>query len=291
MTDTMNFSRRNFLRLSGIGLMASQVPGSLARDSQPGPKTPGKQIPFALGIASYTFREFDLGETLEMTRRLGIGNIALKSMHMPLESTPEEIAQIAGRIRNAGIDLYGAGVIYMTSGEEVDRAFEYAKQAGLKVIIGVPDHDLLDLCNKKVQQYDIRLAIHNHGPGDEKYPSPESAFTRISHLDPRMGLCMDIGHMVRIGLDPVVETSRFFDRVHDVHIKDVDKAESSGTTVEIGRGIIDIEAFLKLLLKKNYRGVASFEYEKDGHDPLPGLAESVGYVRGMLNCMIRKQKK
>ncbi|HER09874.1 MAG TPA: sugar phosphate isomerase/epimerase [Bacteroides sp.] len=287
----MNFSRRNFLRLSGIGLMASQVPGSLARDSQPGPKTPGKQIPFALGIASYTFREFDLGETLEMTRRLGIGNIALKSMHMPLESTPEEIAQIAGRIRNAGIDLYGAGVIYMTSGEEVDRAFEYAKQAGLKVIIGVPDHDLLDLCNKKVQQYDIRLAIHNHGPGDEKYPSPESAFTRISHLDPRMGLCMDIGHMVRIGLDPVVETSRFFDRVHDVHIKDVDKAESSGTTVEIGRGIIDIEAFLKLLLKKNYRGVASFEYEKDGHDPLPGLAESVGYVRGMLNCMIRKQKK
>lgn len=282
----MNFSRRNFLRLSGIGLMASQVPGSLARDAQTGHEAPGYQNPLTLGIASYTFREFDLEETLKMTRRLGIGQIALKSMHMPLESTPEEIAQIAGRIRNAGVELYGAGVIYMTSGEEVDRAFEYAKQAGLKVIIGVPDHDLLDLCNKKVQEYDIKLAIHNHGPGDEKYPSPESAYTRVSNLDPRMGLCMDIGHMVRIGLDPVVETSRFFDRVHDVHIKDVDKAESSGTTVEIGRGIIDIQAFLKLLLKKKYMGVTSFEYEKDGHDPLPGLAESVGYVRGVLNCII-----
>ncbi|HDS06670.1 MAG TPA: sugar phosphate isomerase/epimerase [Bacteroides sp.] len=281
----MHFSRRNFLRLSGIGLMASQVPGAIAGGSHPEPKETGNKIPFELGIASYTFREFSLEETIRMTRRLGIGHIALKSMHMPLESSPDEIAKAADLVRNAGISLYGAGVIYMSSEEEVNRAFEYAKQAGLKMIIGVPEHGLLELCDRKVRDYDIRLAIHNHGPGDQRYPSPESAYTRISDLDPRMGLCMDIGHMVRIGLDPVVETSRFFDRVHDVHIKDVDQADSSGTTVEMGRGIIDIPSFLKLLIKKKYTGVASFEFEKDGNDPLPGLAESVGYVRGVLNCV------
>jgi len=281
----MNFSRRNFLRLSGIGLVASQVPACLGRESNQTHEASSSDIPFELGIASYTLREFSLEDTLAMTRRLGIKNIALKSMHMPLESTPGEIDRIAATIRNAGINLYGAGVIYMSTREEVDRAFDYAKQAGLKVIIGVPEHELLDLCNEKVKEYDIKLAIHNHGPGDERYPSPESAYSRVEDLDPRMGLCVDIGHAVRIGLDPTEETSRFFDRVHDIHIKDVDKADESGKTVEIGRGIIDIPAFLKLLLEKEYRGMASFEYEKDAEDPLPGLAESVGYVRGVLKCI------
>lgn len=280
----MIFSRRNFLRLSGLGLLASQAPGALARELSPVQESLYQTIPFELGIASYTFREFNLTDTVAMTGRLGIRNIALKSMHMPLDSSAAEIDQIAAAIRNEGINLYGAGVIYMSSKEEVNNAFDYAKQAGLKVIIGVPDHDLLDLCNRKVQEYDIKLAIHNHGPGDEKYPSPESAYTRVKDLDPRMGLCMDIGHTVRIGLDPVRETSRFYDRLHDVHIKDVDKADKSGTTVEIGRGIIDIPAFLQLLLEKKYTGVVSFEYEKDAKDPLPGLAESVGFVRGVLQC-------
>ncbi|MFO7934120.1 MAG: sugar phosphate isomerase/epimerase [Bacteroidales bacterium] len=280
----MIFSRRNFLRLSGLGLLASQAPGSLARDLGSVHKSSDHNMPFELGIASYTFREFSLEDTIAMTGRLGIRNIALKSMHMPLDSSTAEIDRVAAAIRNEGINLYGAGVIYMSSEEEVNNAFDYAKQAGLKVIIGVPDHDLLDLCSRKVQEYDIKLAIHNHGPGDEKYPSPESAYTRVKDLDPRMGLCMDIGHAVRIGLDPVRETSRFFDRLHDVHIKDVDKAEASGTTVEIGRGIIDIPAFVKLLVEKKYTGVVSFEYEKDAGDPLPGLAESVGFVRGVLQC-------
>jgi inosose dehydratase len=284
-TYTMNFSRRNFLRLSGIGIMASQVPGSIAGELNPSAQTPAENTPFELGIASYSFREFDLEDTIAMTRRLGIKHIALKSMHMPLESTPDEIDRIASRVRNAGIDLYGAGVIYMTNGKEVDRAFDYAKRAGLRVIIGVPEHDLLERCNRKVQEYDIRLAIHNHGPGDERYPTPESAYARIKDMDAGMGLCMDIGHVVRSGLDPVTEASRFFGRVYDIHMKDVDKAEADGDTVEIGRGIIDIPAFLKLLTTKKYEGVVSFEFEKDGMDPLPGLAESVGYVRGVLDSI------
>jgi len=276
----MQFSRRNFLRVSGAGLIATQAPGLLAADlnsNHPGPETP-----FQLGIASYTFREFSLEETIQMTQRLGMKKLCLKSMHLPLDLSSEDLQSQSEKVRNAGIDLYGAGVVYMNSKEEVDRAFQYAKTAGMKVIVGVPEHGLLELCNSKVKETGINLAIHNHGPGDEKYPSPESAYRLVEQMDPRLGLCIDIGHTARIGLDPIKETSRFMDRVLDIHIKDVDKEAAEGKTLEIGHGIIDIPGFLSMLIKENYNKAVSFEYEKDGKDPLPGLAESVGYVRGVL---------
>ena len=279
----MHVSRRNFIRVAGAGALAAQTPSILA--SKPSSPFKGSGIPFQLGIASYTFREFSLEETIEMTTRLDMKKLCLKSMHMPLDSTPEEIKSMAAKVREAGIDLYGGGVIYMTNEEEVENAFAYAGYAGMKVIVGVPEHELLEMCNRKVKETGIVLAIHNHGPGDKKYPTPESAYKLIKDMDPGMGLCVDIGHTARIGEDPIADTARFMDRVHDIHIKDEDKAEASGQTCEIGHGVIDIPGFLKMLLEKNYNKVVSFEYEKDGKDPLDGLAESVGYVRGVLKVL------
>jgi inosose dehydratase len=165
--DPLN--RRTFLRLSGATLMASQAPGLFAAN-KPGKPGITSKVPFQLGIASYTFREFSLEETVAMTSRLGIGQLALKSMHMPLDASADEIRSRASTVRDAGIDLYGAGVIYMTSRDEVENAFKYALTAGMDTIIGVPEHNLLDLCNQKVKETGINLAIHNHGPGDERYP-------------------------------------------------------------------------------------------------------------------------
>ncbi|MCP4310979.1 MAG: sugar phosphate isomerase/epimerase [Bacteroidetes bacterium] len=281
----MKPSRRDFLKLSGAGLLATQAPSVLAGNIAGYKNLRSTGIPFELGIASYTFREFSLEETLSMTGRLGISRLCLKSMHLPLELTPDEIKTEAAKVKAAGIDLYGGGVIYMKSIEDVDRAFVYAGLAGMKIIVGVPEHDLLEYCNKKVKKTGIKLAIHNHGPGDEKYPTPESAYKLIKNMDPGMGLCVDIGHTVRIGEDPIRDTARFMDRVHDIHIKDEDKAEPSGQTCEIGHGVIDIPGFLEMLLKEKYSKAVSFEYEKDGKDPLAGLAESVGYVRGVLRVI------
>ncbi|MCB0847902.1 MAG: sugar phosphate isomerase/epimerase, partial [Bacteroidetes bacterium] len=104
----------------------------------------------------------------------------------------------------------------------------------------------------------------------------------VKNLDPRIGLCIDIGHTIRIGLDPATEIKRFADRLYDMHFKDVDKAQPEGATVEIGRGVIDIPGIVKTLKKIKYSGVVALEYEKDADDAIPGLAESVGYVRGIL---------
>jgi len=233
-------------------------------------------------MASYTFRAFDLDRTLDMTGRLGLRRIAFKDFHLPLETKPDEIRKIAAKVREAGFVLYGGGVIYMRTEDEARRAFAYAKAAGMSVIIGVPNHDLLPLVDKLVAENDLRLAIHNHGPGDKLFPTPESVFDRIRNLDRRVGLCLDVGHTERAGADPAADVERFAGRLLDVHVKDVTARTAEGVTVEIGRGVVDIPRFIRSLVKVGYAGTVSLEYEKDEKDPLPGAAESIGYLRGVL---------
>ena len=276
-------TRRDFFRLAGMGVAAASLsPLAQASWASPNRKAGASEKYLHLGMASYTFREFSLDDTLAMTGRLGLKRIALKSFHLPLESSEEEIKAAARKVRESGLELYGCGVVYMQNEDEVNRAFFYARAAGMKIIIGVPNHELLGLVERKVKEFDIRLAIHNHGPTDKQYPTPESAYLRIKDLDPRIGLCIDIGHTERCGVDASESAERFADRLHDVHIKDVSAAAEEGSTVEIGRGVIDIPRFIRTLLKIKYTGTASFEFEKDAQDPLPGVAESVGYVRGVL---------
>jgi inosose dehydratase len=276
----MKTTRREFLTLSGAGLLATSLPGVSAMASPP--SSNASKFSFDLGIASYTFRKFSLEDTLRMTQRIGISKICFKSFHLPLDASDELIASTVAKCEEAGINLYGGGVIYMKTREEVDNAFEYARKAKMKIIIGVPEHELLSYTEGKVKEYGIKLAIHNHGPGDDVYPSAESAYVLIKDMDPRMGLCIDIGHTKRINRDPEQDLVDFFDRVFDIHIKDVTAANEEGTTCEVGRGVIDIPSFLKAAIKKKYSGTLAFEYEKDEDDPFPGLCESVGYVRGVL---------
>ena len=276
-------TRREFIKLTAAGTAAASVVGTFSACQQKEPQTNKDGFErLHLGMASYTFRTFNVDDTIAMTKRLGLTRICFKSFHLPLESEEREIKEIAAKVKEAGLDLYGCGVVYMANEDEVHRAFDYAKAAGMRTIVGVPEHDVLELVEKKVQEYDIKLAIHNHGPGDERYPSPQSAYDKIKDMDPRMGLCIDIGHTMRLGLDPTEAAEMYADRLHDVHIKDVSAALKEGTTIEIGRGVIDIPKFLRMLLKIKYKGIVGFEFEKDADDPLPGVAESLGYVKGVL---------
>lgn len=277
-------NRRNFLKAAGLGMAAVAIPG-LASASVSQSEGKKSTFDFKLGVASYSLRSFSQLEALDMTLRCGINRISFKSMHLPLDSDKETILKAVALCKEKGITLYGGGVIYMKTKEEVDQAFEYAKAAGMEMIIGVPNHELLEYVEGKVTKYNIKLAIHNHGPGDLLYPSAESAYVKIKNMDKRMGLCIDIGHTKRIGRDPEQDVKDFFDRVFDVHIKDVTKAETDGQTCIIGRGVINFPSFLKAVIKLGYKGTLSLEYEAEGKDPLPGMMESFGYVRGVLATM------
>lgn len=235
-----------------------------------------------MGMAGYTFVNFPIEESITMMQRVGISYVTLKDFHMPLNSSPEKITEIIGQFRTAGITVYGVGVIYMKTEAEVDRAFEYAKHAGVEMIVGVPNYDLLVYSEKKVKEYNIKLAIHNHGPEDKLYPGPKDVYDRIKDMDARVGLCLDIGHATRAGADPAKAVLAYSRRLFDMHIKDVTAAEKNAKVIEIGRGIINFQALIKALQKVNYTGKCSIEYEKDMKDPLAGIAESNGYFKGVM---------
>jgi len=277
-------NRRNFIKATGLGIAVASVPG-LATASTSNSKASKSEFGFKLGVASYSFREFTQEQALDMTLRCGVNQITFKSMHLPLGSDKETIKKTVALCKQKGVNLYGGGVIYMKSKTDVDQAFEYAKTAEMKMIVGVPNHDLLDYVEGKVKEHDIMLAIHNHGPGDLVYPSAESAYVLIKNRDKRMGLCIDIGHTKRINRDPEQDLKDFFDRVIDVHIKDVTAASAEGKTCIIGRGVINFPSFMKSVVKRGYKGTLSLEYEAEGKDPLPGMMESFGFVKGVLAMM------
>lgn len=203
---------------------------------------------------------------------------------MPMNSTQEQINTVLAKFKSAGLNVYTVGVIYMKTKESVDQAFEYAKMAGVKMIVGAPNYELLPYVEEKIKTYDFKLAIHNHGPDNPLFPNATDIWNHIKELDSRIGICIDIGHTTRDGQDPSEDIKKYKSRIYDVHIKDVDKAAKEGKTVEMGRGIIDIPKVIATLRKIKYSGSCSLEFEKDMNDPLAGIAESIGYFKGVMAC-------
>ena len=150
-----------------------------------------------------------------------------------------------------------------------------------------PTLDALPLVERFVKETGIRLAVHNHGPEDKIYPSPYSVLKAIEPYDKRIGLCLDVGHTMRAGVDPAKVIREAAPRLYDVHLKDsfAIAGAREDIPVEVGRGRIDIKSILAALLEVKYSGVAAFEYERIGVNPVTGVAESVGYVRGMLAAL------
>ena len=249
---------------------------------------PGEQPPpetgesFKIGMAGYTFVRFDLDKTLETMQKADVHYLCIKDFHLPLNSDAQQIAAFHAKLKEKGVIGYAVGPIYMKTEKEVDNAFEYAKRVGVKLIVGVPTYELLPYVDKNVKEYDFHYAIHLHGPDIELFPDADDVWESVKNLDPRIGMCLDIGHDTRNGKDPVADLKKYHSRVFDIHIKDVTGDTKAGYSVEIGRGIIDIPAFVKMLREVNYTGVCSLEHEKNMDNPFMGIAESIGYFRGVI---------
>ena len=277
-------SRRSFIQKTALSVAGSVTIPFISTAA-------AKKIPFKnesrlpIGVAGYTFAKFDVEKSIAMMKRLDLHYLSLKDMHLPLNSSDEKIKSVLAQFNEANIKIYTVGVIYMKTKQAVDEAFDYAKKVGVDMIVGVPSYDLIDYTEQKVKATNIKIAIHNHGPEDALYPGPQNVYDRIKNRDARMGLCMDIGHATRAGANLEKAIKDYKDRLFDLHIKDVTGATRDAKAIEIGRGVIDFEALDKALYKINYKGVCSIEFEKDMTDPLPGLAESTGFFRGVLSTI------
>ena len=240
---------------------------------------------FSWGIASYAFRESPLEEVLTVAQKLQVRQLAIKSLHLPLEASTVEINQIRQAVQDAGAEIYAGAVIYMKTAEEVNAAYAYAEKAGMEVIVGVPNPELIPLCEKLSIKYDIRLAIHNHGSYKILYPDAGSAYELIKDRDQRLGLCIDIGHTARLNLDPADEIRKYADRVYDIQIWDSSSASAEGQSILPGFGVIDMASVMQALLDIGYSGVVSVEFWTDPERPELGTAYTLGYLNAILHTL------
>ena len=239
---------------------------------------------FKIGVAGFTYRNFSLEETLQYLQSMGVKYLSVKDWWLPQNATVEQMEQFKAKCAEYGVEGYILGPIYMKSEAEVDRAFAYAQRYGSKMFIGVPNYELLPYTIAKVKETGIRVAIHTHGPDGLPFPDIEKIVELVKDPTLGVGCCMDMGHSVRMGQNIARDLKKYKDWVYDVHIKDETAASQEGTTWEMGRGVIDFKPIVKALRKIKYKGVLSIEFEKNDKNPHTGVAESVGYLRGVCDA-------
>lgn len=242
-----------------------------------------------LGMTSYSTRTLSLDETIAVVKLLRLKNAALFRAHCNWETaTPDECRAVRDKLNAAGIALTGTGVVNLPNDEaKCRKAFENLKAAGVPTMVCKPEPVALPLVSRLAKEYDQKLAIHNHGPEDKTYPSASDVWKAIQPLDARIGLCFDVGHARRAGDDPVDVIRKYASRLYDVHLKDTisNRGDLDFGAVEAGSGRLDLRGILRALLDIKYSGVATYEFDKVIANPVPGLAESFGYVRGLLAAM------
>ena len=273
---------------AGAGILALGVAPTLQASevfASEAPLESKKPELFKLGIAGWTYFKVKLDPALDSMEKAGAHYLCIKSFHLPYDATPDQIAEFHTKLKTKGITGLAVGPVTMKSEAETDKMFEYAKRVGVKIMSAVPSFEMLPYVSKKAREYDIKVAIHNHGYGDKLYPTLQSIYEKVKDLDIRVGMCHDIGYTKQLGFDPVAETIKYATRIHDVHLKDIDSEGKDMKDTPVGRGIIDIPAFIKALRKTKYSGVVHLEYEKDPDDNLAGISESLGYFRGVIAGM------
>jgi sugar phosphate isomerase/epimerase len=240
-----------------------------------------------LGVASYSFRKFSRADAIAMTKRLGTPYLNAKDFHLALTSTPEQIDAARQEFTNAGLILVGIGNVSFNKDDEADirPKFEYAKRLGVPLIVCAPTLTTLPKLEPYVKEFDIKIAIHNHGPEDKIFPTPQSALKQVRDMDPRCGLCIDIGHTVRTGVDVVEAIAEAGPRLLDMHVKDLTDLRAKGSQVAVGAGKMPFPQIFRQLIKMKYNGSVNLEYEVEETDPLPAMLVSFAYMRGVLAAL------
>lgn len=293
-------NRRMFLGTGSLALLAAGCQ-SFNAPCAGGCK---KKVPFKLGMAGFTFFRCSLDETLKYMKSLDVNYLCIKDFHLPFKANAEEIKAFHKKCADHGVTGYGVGPIYFTK-DDARKYFDYAKAVGVKTLVCVP-YEMRDINGKKqrcasracceeldklCKEYDIRAAIHNHGPDiPHCFPTGDSAFEMVKDLDPRVGLCLDIGHNFRAGLDPAASIRKLHTRIFDFHIKNVKYDPKKNHARPMPRGDMNMWEVVQTLCEVGYDGCCSLEYEYfPPKDVKPGvkieeIAESIGYFKGLMKA-------
>lgn len=281
-------SRRRLLQVAGVGMAAGLVPAlpvSLKAQEPVGTDGNAEFHGLRVGVATYSLRKFTYDEVLQDMQRLKVHYMSLKDSHLPLSSTPAQIKEARQKATDIGVTITSCGVIYMKDDDKVmTTALDYAQHLGCGTIVVGVNAEMLPRLNRLIKNYDLKVAIHNHGPHDKLFPSPLEVYSAVQPYDRKLGLCMDIGHTFRMGENVAQDIHKTKDRLYSMHFKDV-RSNIYNYGVPVGTGLIPEIPIMKALLDIHYKGEVMLEYETDADHPIPGMMESFGYMRGVLQTL------
>jgi len=281
------YSRRDFVQ-SGALIAAACAASSTPRLFAQASPAAGQPSPIQLGLASYTLRNFTPAQLIGYMKQLNLAALNAKDVKDHLPADPQEEAKALKDYAAAGIKLHAAGTISLAIDEDADMRgkFEYCKRAGISVMVaGNPTPQTLPRIERFVREYDIRIAIHNHGPEDKLWPSPLDVLKSVKNFDPRIGCCIDLGHAARAGTNVVQAIREVGPRLFNIHMKDLESFQSKESQVAVGEGIMPVKEIFEALTAIKYKGFVDLEYEIHADDPMPGVIASFAYMRGVLAGM------
>ena len=280
----MLLSRRSILKAAAVTAACSAV-RPIESFALP-PTDDDKQFHgLRVGVASYSLRSFPVTDTLQDTKRLGVRYLSLKDVHLPITSTADQRKQVRQQAQDLGLTITSCGVIYLTDETQAHQAFDYVRDLGASIAVVGVRREQIPMLDKVIKDYDLRAAIHNHGPNDQRFPSPLQVYDAIQGVDRRVGVCIDIGHTFRMHEDLVSDVKKTHDRLYSMHFKDLESGNIDAKGVPVGTGVLPIIPLLRELVNSGYKEEVQLEYEVEPKDPLPGMAESFGFMRGVLQQM------
>lgn len=271
----MSMTRRDFLRSAAAGTAACALPGALpgalsAQEAYGG---------FQMGLQTYTLRDFNFDQTLGHLKDLGLKYAQFFSKQLPVTDDKAKIDEAKEKMKAAGVTILSWGVQgFSKNVDNTKKAFEFAKAMGFSCYSASPSADSFESLATLTKEYGIRIAIHNHGPEDKTYGKLEQVQKAVEKWPVEIGSCVDTGHVLRIGEDPVQWIKALGPRVHDVHLKDFSgpKGEDEKT---LGKGKLDVVGVLKALKEVQFKGILALEYEKNGPKLIDDIKECLETVR------------
>lgn len=270
---SIKLSRREMIAASAAG-MAFLRPGLLSADTVA--ESLKKYGGFRFGIQAHGLRNFPIDEAIRIIHEdLELHWVEFSKKHLAVEATLKEKKRVRALLKKKDIKCMALGVHKFTADKKANRAlFEFAKTMGARNISAAPTPDSFDDLDKLVEEYDIRIAIHNHGP-DTHYDKISDVTSAVKGRHPHIGACIDTAHFIRSKEDPIKAIYELKGRLFGMHIKDVAEQQKKTKDVIIGKGFLDVEAMFKAMKKVKFPadGAIALEFEGNPDDPVVEIKE------------------
>jgi sugar phosphate isomerase/epimerase len=251
-------------------------------------KSSGKVVDgWKIGIQTWTFRLFTLEEAINKADSAGVKNIEAfwgqslgKDMtgNFGIGMSEESRAKLKELLKSKGISITAMGVISPPNREDWQKAFELAKEFNLSYITSEPRKNLWDMIDSMAGMYKIKVAILEH-PRPNPYWHPDSVIAAINN-HPNLGVCADLGHWARSGLDPVECLKKLEGHIIGVHLKDIATFnDTKAADMPVGKGVLNYPAIFAELARQRFRGMFSIEQESNWNLNLPDVINTIQYFK------------